>query len=165
MERNLTLAIKIIEKKNGHCRNINYFFVKTFYSQKIGLCVCRKFQKEFANQRTHCALCLSLEGGPFTFSGDRGWVDLVIQFASWSQKIFPRPCSGFLMPPFWSKYESIDSMQCLFCLLNPIMLKFLRYIKVYVSIFRKEYKANVKNIFLFRSHSSLQNLLSLTNNV
>ena len=26
MERNLTFAIKIIETKNGHCRNINFFF-------------------------------------------------------------------------------------------------------------------------------------------
>ena len=55
-------------------------------------------------------------------------------------------------------------MQCFFCPLNPIMIKVSQ---VYVlSIFRKECKASVtENIFLFRNHSSLQNLLSLTNNV
>lgn len=144
MERNLTFAIKIIETKNGHCRNINFFFLWRLFTHKI------------ANQRTHCALCLSLEGGPFTFSGGRGWVDLVIHLASLSLKCFPKAVSGvFNAPPFWSEYETIDSMQWI-----PSWSKFLRYIKVYVSIFRKECKASVKNIFLFRNHSSLQNLLS-----
>ena len=34
MERNLTFAIKIIETKNGHCRNINFFFCEDFLLTK-----------------------------------------------------------------------------------------------------------------------------------
>jgi len=71
MERNLTLAIKINKKKNGYCRNINFFCEDFLLTKNWFVCV-QKVLERIRESTYALRTLLSLKGGPFTFSEGRG---------------------------------------------------------------------------------------------